>query len=487
MVDETLATDEQTEEQPLSEEQEQLAKLKEALVVKVEDIGTLRRKLTITVPQAVLEERRRDQFGELKRDSVVPGFRKGHAPMKLVEKRFGADVNEQLSSRIFSSSYMAAIEKEGLKTLGDPMIWAREAKSDGPEKLVTVEKALDMIVLPAEGDLQYSCEVELRPEFELPVLEGLELTEPDHTISDADVDQTLERLRQSRGQFEPLTKGKIQADDLVICNFKAVQGERVIHEEQNCLFAARPMSYAGIILDKLGETLVGAASGQQRQLTGRLPDDYADEALRGSEVDVTLDIQDVKRFVPAPLDELLAGLGMDSADELRSSLRSRLEESKAERVRALLRTQVRSKLVDSVEMQLPDGLSQRQTEHIAARRMLDMAREGVPEQEIAKHLDEIRTGAARGAVEDLKLFFIFEKIAESWEVSVTEEELNAQIAAIAREQNRRFDRVRDDLMRHNRLTALAVHIRDDKILDGIIGKAKITREPTTKRAARKKD
>ena len=89
MADEEVATAEETKKEELTEEEEQMAKLKEAIDVQVEDIGTLRKKLTITVPEATVGDRRNEQFGEIKRDSVVPGFRKGHAPLKLVEKRFG--------------------------------------------------------------------------------------------------------------------------------------------------------------------------------------------------------------------------------------------------------------------------------------------------------------------------------------------------------------------------------------------------------------
>ncbi len=131
MSDEELAVQEQDseetqpsdEEQELSEEQKQMAKLKEAISIDTEEIGSLRLKLTVTVPKETVEERMGEQFAELKRDASIPGFRKGHAPMALVEKRFASDVGEQLKSQLLSSAYLAAVEKEELKPLGDPLIW----------------------------------------------------------------------------------------------------------------------------------------------------------------------------------------------------------------------------------------------------------------------------------------------------------------------------------------------------------------------------
>ena len=184
MPDEEVATAPEDQEQELTDEEQAMAKLKEAIDVQVDDAGTLRKKLTITLPAGTVTERRSEQFGELKRDSVVPGFRKGHAPLKLVEKRFGQDVNSQLSSQLLSSSYLAAVEKEDLKTIGDPMIWAEDAKSDAgaPPKLVSIEQAFELIELPSEGDFTYSCEIELQPEFDLPELKGIKIEEPNDSI-----------------------------------------------------------------------------------------------------------------------------------------------------------------------------------------------------------------------------------------------------------------------------------------------------------------
>ena len=81
MTDEPTATDQALDTEEKTEEQEQQDKLKEAINVDVQDIGTLRRKLSIKVPQDFIQDRRSNEFGELKRDAVVPGFRKGHAPM----------------------------------------------------------------------------------------------------------------------------------------------------------------------------------------------------------------------------------------------------------------------------------------------------------------------------------------------------------------------------------------------------------------------
>ncbi len=504
MADEEVATAEETKKEELTEEEEQMAKLKEAINVQVEDIGTLRKKLTITVPEATVGDRRNEQFGEIKRDSVVPGFRKGHAPLKLVEKRFGQDVNLQLSSQLLSSSYLAATEKEDLKTIGDPLIWARDKKADESEplKLVSIQEAFDMVSLPADGDFSYSCEVEIRPEVDLPELEGIKIEQPKVDIGKKQVDEYIDRVRGMRGRFEPVPDDKIKEDDLVVCRFKASVDGKVLLEEENCQLAARPQRYAGILMEDLGTVLSGCKVGDKKELEGQFPDDYADESVRGKTGQVELEILDIKRLVLPDLDaDFLTALGFESKKELEENVKEILESQKHEEVRHLRKDQVCTYLLDNCKLELPERMSQQQTSRIVARRMLEMARRGVPESELEKHADAIRTGAESDSAKDLNLHFIFEKIADQWDIDVSEDEINGQIAMIARRQNRRFDRVRDDLMRNNSLQPLYVHVRDEKIVDRILEKAtivessekakpkakkKTTKKATTKKTATKK-
>lgn len=474
MPDEEMATEEKPETAELSEEEQAQAKLKEAILVEVEELGTLRKKLTITVPQATVDERRNDQFGEIKRDAVVPGFRKGHAPLRLVEKRFGHDVNDQLCSQLLSSSYLAAVEKQELKTIGDPLIWAKDKKAgdSDTEKLVSFEEALDLLELPTGGDLSYSCEVELRPEFDLPELAGLKIKKPRVTIGQKEIQEYIDRLRAARGRYEPVAQGKIEEDDLVVCRIRVSVDDKVLLEEENCQLAARPMSYGGLVLEDLGKALAGAGVGEKRQVSCRVPDDYRDESVRGRSAQAELEVLDIKRLILPDIDaDFLGSVGCETEEELRGWAKGSLESYRHDTFRRKQREQVHQYLLEQCQFEVPQRLSQQQANRIAARRMLELAHRGVPDSEIMKQADAIRSGAQRDAGTDLKLQFILERFAEEWKVQVSEDELNGQIAAIAQRQNRRFDRVRDELIRSKTINSLHFHVRDQKIVDRIIEEA----------------
>lgn len=467
--------DEEEGEAQSEEKKDTLAeKLKERVEVQTEDVGTLRKKLTVTVPRDLIDEQKNEQFGELKRDAVVPGFRKGRAPRRLLEKRFGSEVSETLVQQLVTNGYMAAVEKIDLKTLGDPLVWAREKNAEA-DSLMDVQKALDLIELPEEGPLSFSCEVEVRPEFELPELEGIPIEKPVITISDEDVTKQLERLRMYRGHYEPMPDQAIEPDDMVYADVKISAGEAVLHEQSNVRLAARGQIVEGVRLPNLGEVLAGAKVGETRTTTGTLPDDYEKAELRGQEAGIEFKIREIHRLkLPELNEELAQGMGFESLDDLRKFVREDMESRIGYEIGRGLRGQIQKHLLEKVNFDLPERLSNRQINQVVVRRMMELYNQGVPQEEVARRMDELKTSAQQDAVHSMKLAFIMEKLAEKIEVDVTEGEMNTSIAEIARRQGRRFDRVRDDLIREGGATSIYLGLRDEKILDQLVAKANVT-------------
>lgn len=469
----------------LTDEEQAMAKLKEAILVEQEDLGSLRRKLTVTIPQETLDERRSEQFAELKRDSTVPGFRKGHAPLRLVEKRFASDVGEQLKSQLIGSGYLAAVEKEDLKPLGDPLFWVKvqeerigddeKPRNVETEKLLPIDQAVDNMTLPQKGPLTFSCELELTPEFELPKLEEIPVDRPAVTIVDDDVDTEVNRMRMMRGTFQPVEKGTIKPDDMLYADMKmSVDGETIASEENTDL-AARDLRVKGVPLVGFGDAVKGKKVDATVTFDAPVPDDHENIDIRGKTAHFEFTIREIKRLELPPIDEeFLSTIGFKNEDELRLGVRASLESRLDATVQRVMREQVGEYLIDSTKLDIPTGLSQRQTDRSVARRRIAMYQAGVPEAEIEKQMDELRTKVHDQAVRDLKLFFILEKIADDREIKVSEEQVNGAIAQIAQQSNRRFDRVRDELSKGDGLATLYYQLRDQQVLEALLTSAKIT-------------
>ncbi|MBX3395820.1 MAG: trigger factor [Phycisphaerae bacterium] len=452
--------------------------LKSVIKVKVADAGVLRKTLTVTVPRESLQTEFDKEYKELLTEATVPGFRKGRAPRRLIEKRFGRDVNDQVQTRILSNAYLAAVEREDMKVLGDPLVWVRAKDKSGEEKeqLADMQAALSSIRIPDDGDFEFRCEVEVKPEFELPNLEKVPVSKPSLEISDDDVSVQIDRLRARRGSFAPTAEGDVvQADDLLVCDMRMTVDGAEIKTAENVRFAARAQMLEGAVVSDFGQKMAGAKVGESRTVEGPLPDDYATADLRGKTAKFELKVQEIKRLQLPPLDaSFLESMGFDKESDFREYVRTTMQSQLGEEIRRGMQEQVRRYLLENTKIEVPEGLSSRQAERIASRRRVELARQGVPDDEIEKHADEMMTGARAQAATELKLFFILDKIAEKWKIDVTEEELNSQIASIARSYNRRFDRVRDELTQNNGLTMLYLEIRDEKCIDRILESAEIT-------------
>lgn len=449
-------------------------RLKESVEVQMEDVGTLRKKLMVSVPQNLVAEQKDEQYGELRRDAVVPGFRRGRAPRRLLEKRFGSDVADTLVQQLVSNGYMAAVDKLGLKPIGDPMVWVREKDAE-TDTLVDVQKAIELLELPEEGPLSFVCEVEVRPEFELPELDGIPVTKPVLAITDQDVTEHLERFRRNLGHYEAVPEEAVQADDVVYVDLKLSAEGNVLHEHAGMRVAARGQVVEGVQLPTLGETLAGARIGDMRTTTGVLPESYEKAELRGKEASIEFKINEIHRLkLPDVNEEYFKHLGFENEQDARTFVRAQLESRLGQEIRRGMRGQVQKHLLEHAPFELPPQLSDRQVDSVVVRRMLELYNQGFPPAEVEKHMDELKTSARESVVRDLKLAFIMEKLAEKIEVEVTESEMNGMIAEIAQRQRRRFDRVRDELIKQGNATSLYISLRDEKILNQLVDKANVT-------------
>jgi trigger factor len=493
-------TESQVEEQNPSDsaekkEEDPKEALKKAIVVEVVDAGMLRKVLTVTVPRSSLDAELDKDYKELVSEAIVPGFRRGRAPRRLVEKRFGNEIGEQVQTRVVPTAFLAATEKEDLKVLGEPRVWVKvkdkKAKpgeqAEEKEQLMDMTAALTHMKLPAEGDLTFKCEVEIRPEFELPSLEDVPVEKPDIKISDEDITVRIDRYRALRGNWAPVLDGEVEEDDLLICNMKMIVEGKEAKAEENIRLAARPTRLEGAVLEDFGAVVEGAKVGETRQIESELPDDHEIADLRGKKARFELTINEIKRLEMPPLEEAFyKNQGFDTEAEFRDHLKQVMQSELEVEIKRGMRNQVRKYLLEKVKLDLPEDLSARQTQRVALRRAVELQRQGVPVGEIEKHADELRTKAREQATAELKLYFILEEIAEKLEVEVTEEEINEQIAAMARAYNRRFDRVRDELAKNDGIESLYTEVRDEKCLDRILEKAAITEAKVEKKVGRRK-
>src|SRR4051812_45406711 len=167
--------------------------------IRIEDAGPATKKVVVQIPKERVTDVLQKQFKELRQQAALPGFRPGHAPQKLIEKRFSNDVKEQVRRTLISESYEQAVEKNKLAVIGEPQF-------DNP----------DDIKLPESGGLNYSFQVEVQPDIKVPDLTNIKVKRPKVNVTDENVDQAMQNLREQQGTLVPVEDRGVEAKDQII-------------------------------------------------------------------------------------------------------------------------------------------------------------------------------------------------------------------------------------------------------------------------------
>ena len=425
--------------------------------ITLEDAGPGTKKVSVEIPRDRISTELQKQFKELRQQAAIPGFRVGHAPQKLIEKRFSSDVKEQVRRSLISESYEQAVEKNKLQVIGEPEFVDPEA-----------------IKLPDEGNLNYSFTVEVQPDFTLPALEHLTIKKPKIEIKEENVDQAMQNLREQQGALVPVEDRGVQKGDYLTADVHVKLDGNVVAHQHDAQLVARPGRVGGIQIDDLDSQLQGLKPGETRTINARVPDEHPNEQIRGKDVQVEVALKDLKHLELVEVTpEFLADLGFDTEKELRDALREQMDEKIRGDVQQSMRDQVGQYLLANTQVELPAKLSDKQTDRIVNRRAVDLMMRGMPREQVEANIERLKGGAREEAARELKLFFILQKLASEQNVDVDEGELNGRIAMLAAQQGRRPEKLKTEMAKDGSLANLYIQMREQKAIDNVLEKAKI--------------
>lgn len=437
--------------------------------VKVEDAGPALKRLSIELPESRIKAKIEESFDTLSNDAVLPGFRKGRAPRRLLEKRFAESVQGDVKNQLLSESYHQALESEGLDVIGEPDV-----------------KDADDIEVPESGPLSYVVEVEITPDFELPKFDGIKVDKKAMEVTDADVTAEIEQYRERYGQMSAVEDATVAEGDYVQSDVKVLAGENagddaeVLHEHPGAytLVHGEDKEYkghvAGILIEDLGKQLTGKKVGDTVTISMTGPDGHENDAIKGQPITIVMAITHVHRLAPASIEDLLPQFGMQTEDELTERVKTMLEQRNEQTQQADMHKQVTEQIVDAVELDLPEGLKGRQIERALQRQQMELLYSGKQPEEIEAELAEARTQGEAEAVKQLKTFFVLDKAAKELEIEVAENEINGRISMMAMQQQRRPEKLRNEMRQRGELEQLYLSIREQKTLDKIIEQATVT-------------
>ena len=427
--------------------------------VKIEDVGPCRKKISIDVPATTVDETMETAFGAVMHEASIPGFRKGRAPRRLVEKRFGGYVKDETRSRLVSTAYQSAVEDNKLKVLGHPPA-----------------EYFEDIEIDAGKPVHIEVEVEVMPEFDLPELKGIEVLKPEATLPEGMVDDEIKKIGINEGDLDEQdksAKGNYLTGKAVMVDAEGTEHYNIDGAVIQIPEEGDEGMVLGVIVPDFTKQVKTPKEGDSVTIKVKGPESHEVEALRGKDLTVTFEVAKIYAIVPAPMADIVAKYGFASEDQLREMVKSRLDQRAVAQQRGVMRQQVIKFLSDSVEFDLPEGLTAQQAARSLERQRMELMYRGVDPAEIENNMAQMRSASAERAKAELKQFFMINKIAETLDVNIEEAEINTQIVQMAMQQGKRPEQFRDELIKSGQAQTLVQQVREHKTVDKILEDAKI--------------
>jgi trigger factor len=420
----------------------------------VETLGPTRAKLTVEVPFEELKPSLDAAYKRIAQQINVPGFRKGKVPAAIIDRQVGrGPVLDEAINDALPKLYVQALQDNDLQPLAQPEI--------------------DITRLEDNDTLEFTAEVDVRPEIELPSFAGLEASVDDIEVTDADVDEQVQSLRERFGTLVDVDRAAADGD-FVVVDLKASHDGEVVEGGE-----ASGVSYQigrGGMIEGLDEALVGMSAGDVTSFQSQL----AGGELEGQDVDIEVTVSAVKEQQLPELDDEFAQMAseFDTVEELVEDVRTRLANGKRLEQAAAARDAVLERVLDLVEVPVPESVV---AEELKARRenveqqlsFAGMTMEQYLDNE-KQTIDEFEADLEKRVRDAVAAQFVLDEVAKREEIGVEQNELTEHMLRRAQQSGQNPNEYVKHMVEHNHIPELVSEVVRGKALARIVEEATVT-------------
>lgn len=403
----------------------------------VEGISETKKRLIIEIPAEIIESNIQQSLLEVQKKSQVPGFRPGKTPIAIIEKKYGKSVEADVLEKLVPEYYQKAVEEAGLKPISQPV----------------VENSSDFL---RNAPISMTFMIEVRPELENIVYEGIEVTEVPIEVTEEEIEDTLKNLSEEKASYETVDDAIISGD-LITVDYKT-DFEEALSKDVILKVGSGPYP------QELHDAIVNRKKEEEFEFQAIFPEDMQ-SPYAGKTVKFNMTVRDIKRRnMPSIDDEFAVDLGFDNLDILRDKVRESLMSAKSKRANNLKCSQILDKLIEANNFEVPESLLNAKISDFIAE-IRAMKNDNRPEEELRK---EVLPYAER----TVRSFIIIEIIGEKEKIEITEDEMKAKVIEIA--QSNRIspdDVIKYYFARDRSLDALKYSVYEQKVMDLLLSKS----------------
>jgi len=425
------------------------------------DVSPTRKEIRIEIEPAQIRSAYDRVSQQYSKAANVPGFRPGHAPTSVVRSRYKSEIRSEVLRELIPEAVNQGITEHSLNPLGEPNVEL--------DNTAAFERL-------GEEPLTIRVGLEVLPEVQLGEYKGLEVNRLKRPITDADVDRMIESLRENTAALQPVEDRASELGDTVTVNARGNFVDEPEEEEIKVDDVEVVLGGQGV-QKEFTESLTGVRADESRTFQVEYPADFSSPGLAGKKVEYTTEVISVrKKELPELDDEWVKSLGgdLDSVETLKTKIREDLEARATTESDHLVRDEIMKKLLDAHKFEVPESLVDQQTRHRLETVANQMMQRGIDPRNPEINWESARNEIKGQAEEDVRATMLLEKIAEVENIFVSEEEVEAEIDAIAIASRQSKEQVRAALTKNGGERSIAHRLRNRKALDLLVDNARIT-------------
>jgi trigger factor len=411
-----------------------------------ETSSSTRREIQVEIPAAEVSRETESLIQKYQKLARIPGFRRGHVPASIIRQRFAEDLKSDVVEALVPRYFRKEADKQGLIPVSQPQVTDLHLKDNEP--------------------LRFKASFEVMPEIKVEGYKELRAEKPEVAVSDEEVEQSLNGLREQHAAFTSV-EGRSLADGdyaQVSLDGQPKDGEgKPVHMDEIMVEIAGKDT-----MPEFTENLRGAAAGDERVFDVVYAKDAAEQRLAGKTFTYTVKVQSIKqKSLPELDDQFATQVGeFKSLDEVRQRIRESMEAERKHAAEHQAKDKLVAELVKRSEFEVPEALVDRQIDVRLERGLRALAAQGMKAEDIKKmDLNRLRVGQRDQALQEVKASLVLDKIAEEEKIEVSDEEIDREIEALAKQSKQPAEAIRARLTRDGALDRIRNRIRSEKTLD----------------------
>ena len=422
--------------------------------VEVEQTNPCERRLTIEMPVERVQREMNAIYGGLQKRVKVPGFRQGKVPRSILENHYHHSVEQEILQKLIPEALSEAMTQENLQAVGEPQIDHVDLAKDRPFQFVATTQIIPEIVLSDYNSWTFTRHVP--------------------PVTDEQLEQAMQQLRERHAELRTVSGRAVHEHDFVIANYQGTfEGTDIpaIHGTNATLEVG-----AGQVLPEIEQGVVGMMEGEEKNIPITLPEDYRDDALAGRIIEIRLTVVELKEKVLPNLDDEFARAyeDADSLDFLQERLRSDVEAAIGERADAEVRADILKRLVDENTFDVPEVLVHDQMRRAYLQGIRAVKGGQLDEADFNVDVASMDETFSTQACEMVRGQLILRHIGAQAGITVTPEEVDAEIARLASRMAQNPEALKQTLQRNGTLVGIENGLQDDKIFASILADVQVS-------------